>query len=276
MEARAEITVETDSYLKVSAKVAEDDIDWATARSVGLTEAERYILTYMADIEAQTIMYLRDLLKTEAAFESDVVAFLSMWNYEEYFHGRLLERLLRECGGDLGQDRVAEVRRHASFSEKLESLAANILSWIFRPEFPALYTAWGAVQELTTLRGYEQLARTTQNPALKSICDRIAKQERRHFAWYFNNAKWRLGRSSRAQRLTKFLLHRFWTPVGAGVKSPAEVARLLFDLFPAAAADEMALEIDGKISTLPGLDGLKIMSNYLLKARQQFGEGRPA
>lgn len=264
------ISIETDRYLTNSCQVKGDDIDWNQAREAGLTPNERFVLTYFADIESQTIVYLRDLLRTRAGLDPDVIAFLSMWNYEEFFHGRLLGRLMKECGYPLEENQIARVRRRASLSEWIESLGATVISWIFDAEFPAVYTAWGAIQEITTLRGYEEIIRTTANPVLKLLCERIAKQERRHFAWYFNNARDRLAASSRARWLTRHLLDRFWSPVGAGVKSKQEVARLFSYVFRGERATWLAHDVDSKISRLPGLEGLTLMANYVKKQVEPF------
>ncbi len=257
---------ETERYLSVSNKLVYDDIDWDLARRVGVTDKEVFILTYFSDIEGQTINYMKDLLTTEAAKESDVIAFLTMWNYEEFFHGKALARFLKECGHGLEDSRIALVRKTASFSEKLESIAASVLSKVFWREFPAVHAAWGAVQEITTLHGYEQIQATTENPVLRILCDRIAKQERRHFAWYYNKAKERLQKSTRAQKLTYFLLSKFWSPVGAGVKTDREVADLIGTLFPGETALKMAQNVDSKIGNLPGLEGIQLMVPYTKRA----------
>jgi rubrerythrin len=257
------LTVETDRYLSVSSQVEIGDLDWKLAREIGITEDEVFLLTYFSDIEAQTIVYMRDLLHTKAALEPDVIGFLTIWNYEEFFHGKVLQKFLEECGHGLAETRTAEVRKQASLSESLQAMAAKILSWIFYSEFPAVYTSWGAVQELTTVNGYEELGRKTKNPVLRTLCERIVKQERRHFAWYFNSARERLSQSRRSQRLTKWLLDHFWTPVGAGVKTNAEVLRVVNLLFRDTAALRLAEEIDSKIATLPGLEGLSLMVKYM-------------
>lgn len=256
--------VDMERFLAVSGRLQIEDIDWQLAKREGLTETEKFMLTYFSDIEGQTVMYLRDLLSTKAAEEPNVIAFLTMWNYEEFFHGDALGRLLKECGHDLGAARIAAVRKKAGVSEALESAAASMLSRIFANEFPAVHAAWGATQELTTLRGYEEIMRSTGNSVLKTLCDRIAKQERRHYAWYFNSAKERLAKSPRAQKLTRFLMSKFWTPVGAGVKSKEEVQRLIKTLFPREMAWKLAEEIDTKIGSLPGLQGIRLMRPYMI------------
>ena len=260
--------MDVERYAELSEKVDLAGLDWTLARRVGLSEDERFILTYFSDIESQTIVYLRDLLKTKDALAPDVMAFLSIWNYEEFFHGRALARLLAECGHPLLERCTERVRAQARLSERLEALGGALLSRLFRDQFPALYMTWGALNELTTLRGYERIIETTANPVLAELCRRIAKQERRHFAWYYNSARERLLASRSAQRLTRLILRWFWSPVGAGVKSEAEVARLLRTLFPGPAAAGLAAAVDAKMAALPGLAGLTLMGRY-------FGRLRP-
>lgn len=253
--------MDLERFLDSSEQVATGDLDWAAARSHGLTPDEIFVLTYFADIEGQTIVYLRDLLKTKAALEPEVMGFLSMWNYEEYFHGRALSRLLAETGHPLGGDRIADVRGRAQVSEALEAAGASLLSLFCRDEFPAVYMAWGATQELTTLHGYEQIARATSNGVLRELAMRIARQERRHFAFYFNGARERLSASRRARTLTRFLLARFWSPVGAGVKPPENVSRMIDVLFGGAA--QIVAGIDAQIGRLPGLEGIELLRAYV-------------
>jgi rubrerythrin len=249
-----------EKYIEASEKLDLTGLDLAAAAAVGLSDDERFILTYFADIESQTIIYLRDLLRTDAALEPEVTGFLAAWNYEEYFHGRAISRLLAACGD--APSPPAAVRGLAKFSEKIEAFGGALLSRFFRRQFPALYMTWGAINELTTLRGYERIAATTRNPVVRELCLRIAKQERRHFAFYFNSARQRLGRSRVARWLTRTVLRHFWSPVGAGVKSATEVARLVSSLFPGEAARTLAESVDGRIAELPGLDGIDLMRRY--------------
>jgi rubrerythrin len=260
--------MEIDRYLQSSTKITIDDLDWAEARAAGLREDERFILTYFGDIESQTIVYLRDFLRTKTALDPEVTGFLTMWNYEEYFHGRAIAELLDRCGYPLEENRLRNVRERSLFSEQLEAALSSILSRVFAADFPTVYMTWGAIQEVTTLRGYERIHDATANPALRELTSRIAKQERRHYAWYNNSAREGLERSPRARKLTRFLLERFWTPVGAGVKTEAEVFRLMSLLFPGEHGDAMAADIDAKVGTLPGLEGLKLMAPYLERSRR--------
>src|SRR5215475_3521345 len=210
-------------YISVSAKIDTSDIDWDQARETGLTDDEKFVLTYFSDVESQTIRYMKTLLQMKIAFTPSVSAFLTTWSYEEFFHGYELGRLMAACGSPLEEDRIEKTTGMARFNEWLEAAFAPLLSRIFSNQFPAVYLSFGAIQEMTTLRGYEFLHQYTQNPILKTLCDRIAKQERRHFAWYFNHARESLLESSGGRILARRLLEFNWVPVGAGIKSPEEV-----------------------------------------------------
>lgn len=253
-------------YISASAKIDTSDIDWNQAKETGLTEDEKFVLTYFSDVESQTIRYLRMLLQMKIAFKPSVAAFLTTWSYEEFFHGYELARLMAVCGSPLEEDRIESVTRKARFNEWIEAVFAPLLSRIFSNQFPAVYLSFGAIQEMTTLRGYERLKEYTRNPVLKILCDRIAKQERRHFAWYFNHARELLMESRGARMLARKLLEFNWVPVGAGIKSQAEVKRLFSILFPLESARRLVKEIDSKMGTLPGLDGIRLMEPYFEKA----------
>ncbi|MDX2039748.1 MAG: acyl-ACP desaturase [Acidobacteriota bacterium] len=251
-----------DRYISVSAKIETKDLDWEAAKQAGLTDDERFVLTYFSDIESQTIRYLRMLLQMKIAFKPDVSAFLTTWNYEEFFHGYELANLLAVCGYKLEENRVENVKGRARLNEWLEMLFAPLLSKIFYHQFPAVYLSFGAIQEMTTLRGYERLHSITQNPVLKTLCERIARQERRHFAWYFNHARELLQQSRAAQRLARRLLEFNWVPVGAGVKTPTEVYRLFSIIFPGEFGRQLVREVDAKMASLPGLEGIRLMEPY--------------
>jgi hypothetical protein len=91
--------------------------------------------------------------------------------------------------------------------------------------------AWGAINELTTLTGYHQLIRRSSHPQLQAMLRPIIRDERRHFAFYRAEAKARLTDNPKAGRVVRWALRRFWTPVGAGVKSDEEVDALGLYLF---------------------------------------------
>ncbi len=253
-----------------SAKVVTDDIDWEEVRRIGLNERELRLLPYFADIEGHTIYYMMELLKLPPARDADTTGFATMWNYEEYFHSRAFARVLEECGHPLEKERIEKVRSSVTFRAKLEDLMQVMISRAFPRSFVALWMMWGATQEMMTARGYLELAGTTKNPGLAKICTRVAKQERKHFAWYYNSARERLAQSRFSQRFARWIFERAWTPVGQGVKTETEVDQMFVDLFPGPLLWEVAKEMDEKFAALPGMEGFSVVTDYA--KRKRLGE----
>ena len=76
---------------------------------------------------------------------------------------------------------------------------------------------------------------------------KVIQDERRHFAFYRAQAKARLPRNPRAGRIVRWAC-RFWTPVGAGVKTEEEVDALALYLFADCARGPRAVrEVDGMV-----------------------------
>jgi hypothetical protein len=245
-------------HIRASRRIATDDLDWDRAARVGLTAEEVVTLTYFADIEGQTVYYLREVLNTRPARDPDSLAFLTLWNYEEFFHGHAIARLLEICGHDLGADRISQVRIGATFAARFEEVVQTLISKLFPRTFVALWMAWGASQELLTLRGYERIAASTANPVLRELCLRIARQERRHFAYYYNGARERLAGRRFSQRVVRFLFDHFC----GGVKSEAQIAALIAGLFPGPLLGEVLDGLDERLARLPGMDGFDAGRRY--------------
>src|ERR1700727_3120431 len=89
-------------HIAVSQRIVIDDLDWELARRSGLSPAEVDNLTFFADIESQTVYYFLEVATLKVARDPSLLTFLTMWNYEEYFHSHAITRLLTECGVDVG------------------------------------------------------------------------------------------------------------------------------------------------------------------------------
>ena len=56
----------------------------------------------MSDVETHTVCYLRDLLVTPSHADPEITKFLTMWNFEEYWHGEVLDEVLEAHGVPTG------------------------------------------------------------------------------------------------------------------------------------------------------------------------------
>lgn len=256
-------------HLAVSHKVEFDDLDWETARRIGLTEREIQSLHYFADVESQTVHYFLEVAKLKVARDPELLTFLTMWNYEEYFHSYAITRFMNECGVAVqsATERSSEVRSGARFKARFEDFMQGLLARAAPKTFVALWMFWGALQECLTTQAYEELANTTKNPVLAELCRRIAKQERRHFAYYFGQAKKKLEGQVRAQMFVRWIANAFYAPVGGGVKTDEEGARLVAQLFPGDRIFEVMGYIEKKMALLPGMAGLDCATRWAAKVQ---------
>ena len=241
-----------EKYLRNSRHVDISDLDLSEARAYPLTEDEVRCLTYMMDIESHTVVYLRSILSTCAIEDPDTTAFLSCWAYEEFFHGRTIGQFLQAYGIPTSRDRIKEVQKATSWTEWFKDLGASLVCQCSR-HFHAAYLTYGAISELSTLEGYGVLASRTANPLLAEILRRLAKDERRHFSFYYNKASIEL-QSRTAQRLTSFIIRNFWLPVGGGVKPEHEVEWILRYVLSGPGGAAVARRIDENVAKLPGME----------------------
>jgi rubrerythrin len=255
------------THIAVSDRVEIDDLDWGLARKHGLTEREIQSLKFFADIESQTVYYFLEVAKLEVARDPELLTFLTMWNYEEYFHSHAITRLMQECGVKIegATERSTKVRAGARMKAKVEDFAQTMMAKLMPQRFVALWMFWGALQECLTMQAYEEVIRSTKNPVLAELFRRIAKQERRHFAYYFGQARDRLRGNKRNQRFCRFIAKHFYAPVGSGVKTEAESAELVARLFPGDRILEVMSYIERRMAQLPGMAGLDACTRWAAK-----------
>lgn len=250
-----------DQYQQVVRPVAVDDLDLDHAFAERrLAEPVLRCLRYMHDVELHTVCYLRDLLVTSAHRDPEITTFLTMWVYEEYWHGEALARVLRAHGEQAGRPRIERVRRSRRIAEAVAPLKHMLGSAIAGPSMAAVHMTWGAINEWTTQAGYARLAAKADHPALTELLRRIMKQEGRHIDFYASQAAARLTGDGRARRLTRFALRKAWRPVGSDVMPAEEVDHLVGFLFGDDEGRVMLERIDRRIDRLPGLADLRLVS----------------
>ena len=246
------------TYRNLSAKLDIDDIDFSSFRDHPLSPDALRCLRYMHDVENHTVCYLRDILVTRAHKDPDVTSFLTMWNFEEYWHGEALAKVLDAHHESVGTGRIAALRQRLPKRDAWRPLTFQLGS-LLTPHLTAVHMTWGAINEWTTQAGYARLAKRADHPVLSELLKRIMKQEGRHIDFYVSEAKSRLSESLGAQRLTRWALRRFWAPVGSGVMPEPEVAFLSSYLFGGDDGRAMADRIDRRVDRLPGLANLELL-----------------
>jgi hypothetical protein len=247
-----------EKYLRTVVGTRPEAFDWSDP-GPRLDDDALFCVGYMMDIESHTIIYLREMLSTAVAEDPSITAFLSCWAYEEFFHSQVLKRLLESQGVAIDDRRFAALRR-AKPADYLAQKFARLLSRVTR-HIPAVHMTWGAINELSTLTGYHALIDRTGHPLLDAVLSRIIKDERRHFSFYFNQARLRL-RPRAAQILTSIAVRNFWTPGGSPVRGDGDARRVCGYLFGDEQGRLRLADHDSMIARLPGLGWFDMAARY--------------
>jgi len=258
------MAVSSRSIIGRSARVDIEGIDFDAFVTEPLAPEILRCLRYMCDVESHTICYLREILATSAHRDPDVTAFLACWNYEEFWHGEMLGKVL-ELHQEPGAKASAQsLRRERKWLDEIRLLTFNIGSLI-ADDFVAIQMCWGAINELTAQAAYSRMIAKAEHPVLSELVRRIMKQEGRHLDFYEREARRRLEGNRRAQRLARFALTKFWAPVGSGVVPDSEVAHMAHYLFSDEDGLAAAERVDRKFSRLPGLANLTLLADAARK-----------
>lgn len=249
-------------FMETSKKVELSDIDWSEVPKHRLTPEALRTLRYFLITEGSTYFYVKALMSTRASVvERDVPPFLCVWMYEEEYHGRAFRKFLQAYGEDVPDDYRKQLFAKRNLGERIDEYGQTALSRFFPDEWPALHMTWGTIQEFTTYSAYQALIDRARHPILTTICQRIMKQELKHFAFYREHAKKRLAASKSAQRMTSAALKLAWTPVGDGMCPRSESIHAIRYLFDGVDGDACGA-IDRKVRELPGLEWFDLFTRF--------------
>jgi hypothetical protein len=246
-------------YKRHAGRVSLDGIDFDAFRTQPLDPSSLRCLRYMHDVEHHTICYLRDLLVTPAHRDPEMTTFLTMWTFEEFWHGEAIGAVLAAHEEASGARRIAPLRAALGWRDRLAPMLHGLGSVLVGASYTAVHMTWGAINEWTTQAAYSRLAARAQHPALAELLRRIMRQEGRHIDFYANQAIARLDGNRTAQRVTRAALRRFWRPVGSDLMPEAEVRFIVRHLFRGPEGDAAVERIDRRVGRLPGLAGLGLL-----------------
>ena len=193
---------------------------------------------------------------------------MERWVSEEPLHGELLDRFLEEAGHP-SEDRWFENTRARTLAAayRFNDILHRTIAFGLGRRFAGVHMTIGAINELTTLTGYQRLWTLAKHPVLERLLRGIAREEAMHYFFYWSVARIKLLRSGFARKLNRAITSRFWVPVGQGVKTAAEANAVMRALFSGDAG--LALvdrQVNQRMEQLPGLDGLKVVTRRIAGA----------
>lgn len=234
-----------------------DGIDWQDAVNYPLDEKLVPVLLYMRDVETLTEVYYDELRRTPTGKDPVISKFMERWGVEETTHGELLNRFLAEMGISTADRWQDEIKRSVSRFYNINSRIITTLTNLVGKSFTATHMTFGAIHELSTAQGYRRLINLANHPVLSYILKGIIREESVHTQFYYNVARLELRKSAFAQKLSRFVVNNFWSPVGQGAKPARETNYTIATLFGGSDGLEWVdRNISQRIRRLPGFNGL--------------------
>jgi len=241
-----------------------DRISWKDVKNYPLDEKLVPVLLYMRDVEALTDMYYEELRRTPTGKDPIISKFMERWSNEEQTHGEILNRFLNEAGIETGRKWQTEVRRAVSAYYTINNYLITSLTNLVGKRFTATHMTFGAIHEMSTTQGYRRLAALANHPVLTQILQGIIREESAHTHFYRSVARLELRNSEFTQKLARFIVKNFWTPVGSGAKPKDESDYTIATLFKGSdGLDSLDRNVTQRIQTLPGFDGLTKVSDKI-------------
>lgn len=252
-----------------------DGIPWNEVKDHPVDPSFIPVLVYMRDIEKMTSVYHRELSWTPTWRDPSVRHFMDRWSAEEPLHGDLLNRFLEEAGYPTDDRWFDEVRGRMGLRYAMNARLQAATAQLFGRHFSGVHMTIGAINELTTLTGYQRLWTLARHPVLERVLRGIVREEARHYFFYWSVARLKLLRSDFARKLNRLIVEAFWVPVGQGIKTPTETDGMCGALF----GDEEGLalldrQVTQRAAQLPGLEGFSIVTERITNAAMRSAIAR--
>lgn len=253
------------------------ELPWAEIKKYPLDPAFIPIIVYMRDVENFTEIYYNELLLTPTGRDPIIKKFMDRWCEEEDRHAKSLNKFLGEAGFEDNAEWEKHARKRISIKYTIESCVTSFLANCFGKHFSGVHMVWGAINEMTALQAYRSLWSAAGHPILERLLRAIAKEESIHTRFYWNIARLRLERSGFTQKFSRYMIEKFWSPVGEGAKPRKETDHMIAKLFSGdSGIDVFDRNVSKKLEQLPGFSGVRRLTERITEAAAtlQPKEGR--
>ncbi|HKP72944.1 MAG TPA: acyl-ACP desaturase [Pyrinomonadaceae bacterium] len=243
-----------------------DSIEWDKIREQPLDPALRPVIVYMRDVESFTSIYHEELLRTPTGKSRVIKRFMERWSEEENDHAELLNRFLAEAGHPTSERWQSEAKAAIPFRYTFENRLYPLITNCFGKYFSGAHMVWGAINEMTTLQGYRRLWELSGHPVLEQLLRAIAREESVHSHFYWSIARLKLEQSGYTRAVARFVVGKFWSPVGQGTKPQRETDYVISTLFKGEEGVEFfERNVNERLQLLPGFFGLENVSRRIAR-----------
>lgn len=248
------------------------NIAWKDVKNYPLDRRLVPVLLYMRDVEVLTDMYYKELRRTPTGKDPVISKFMERWGIEETTHGEIINRFLSEAGIETSEKWKEQVFKSVSRFYTANTYLMTTLTNLIGKKFTATHMTFGAIHEMSTAQGYRRLMKMANHPVLTEILTAIMREESAHTRFYASIARIELGKSEFARKVARFIVNKFWAPVGQGAKPKKQTDYTIGTLFSGKEGFEwVERNISQKIQSLPGFGGLTKISDTVAKIQtEQF------
>lgn len=247
-------------------------IAWHEVKKYPLDQRFVPVLLYMRDIEVLTDMYYTELRRTPTGKDPVISKFMERWGVEEITHGEVLNRFLNEAGIATDSTWKDQTRRAVSRFYSVNAYLLNTLTNLIGEKFTATHMTFGAIQEMSTTQAYRRLIKLADHPVLTYILTGIVREESAHTRFYWSVARLELEKSEFARQVARFVVNRFWAPVGQGAKPKRQTDYTIAALFGGNEGLEWVDKtITQRVCRLPGFETLTKINETVAKINLSAG-----
>lgn len=241
-----------------------DAIRWDEVANYPLHPGFIPVLYYMRDVESYTEVYYQELLRTPTGRNPFFRKFMDRWSVEEYEHAKLINRFMNAAGIRTSENWWNEARAAIPRTYTFETQISSWIARVFGKHFSGVHMVWGAINEMTTLQGYRRLWKLAGHPVLEDLLRAIAQEEAIHSTFYWHVARLRLQNSDFTRKFSRFIVAKFWTPVGQGPKPQSDTDYVIATLFQGSTGVTVfEKNVGRRMESLPGFAGLKTVTERI-------------
>ena len=218
-------------------------------------------LRYVAAVESGTMGHLRNVLVTATHKDARVTAFLGTWAFEKFWIADALQHVI-DAHADTVLPTPKQRSRVAAFfgeiQERVRPITGSIRANKLGEDMIAVHMALGTIDEWMTQAALTRIVELDPNPALETIVDRLLRVQVRQLEFFEAQTRDRLAAGEHTRIVVAQQLTGAQWPIGAEAEAKSETDFFYSYLF--VSAPGIAAAIDAKISTLPGQEGLPLIS----------------
>lgn len=242
-----------------SLAVTPDDVDLEAFTVGPLSTHTVRCLRFLYNVERHTIRHLRDVLVTPSHTDPIVTEFLTGWAFQEFWLAETLDAVIARHPPPRAYPPPHQLRVAQELRDRFAPVRQALLANLIGEDFVAIHMTWAFLDSWVTGTAYARAAEHDDHPELTALTERICAVKELHREFYADQARHRLGGSRRARTLTRRALDLAWRVPGASIHAKAETRFVLHQLFDGHDPGRY----DSKLDTLPGLDGLRIVSSAM-------------